>query len=166
VKMKTRTTPVAEILNPRGRLATDLETTIRRANWLDVLCEHWLSFHGDNVQKAMHDVPSYDLPKSFPSAVRFNKARKECGAFDRTTVNPAKYKWKVLKSGEGKWVRGNSDLGNPYTVPVAVLPDFVRWDWPTVFSHWLDGGLARAVAALSENLPEQNLSKIQKELDK
>lgn len=168
MKMKRNKTgtPIAEILNPRGGLATGLEKTIRQANWLDVMCEYWLSHHGDNVQRAMYDPPTYDLPKAFPGAARFNKARKECGAFEGQSGNPASYKWKVLKSGEGKWVRGNSDLGNPLTVPVNTPAVAAVWDWPAVFQHWLDGGLARSVAALQENLPEQNVLKIQKEMAK
>lgn len=106
--------------------------------WLDLVCEYWLSYKGDNVQRAMYDEPTFDLPKSFPIAERFNRARKECGA----------------------WA--------PYPKRKSETPqsEASRWEWPVVFEYWHSGGMRRGVDALLECIPEESRVKVLKELNK
>lgn len=164
MKLFTTATPVADVINPRGRLAKDMERTAKQAVWLSVVCEYWLTFKGDNVDKAKYDPPTYDLPLILPYAKRFNKARKESGAFDVTKATVPRHVRRELKSGEVKYLRGGKNVDDPESIPVAVPSEYRKWDWPWVFTHWHEGGLQRSIETLMELLPEENQDKIRKEL--
>ena len=75
-------TPIAEILNPRGNLAKELEMTCKKAGWLSLMCGYWLAYHHDNAELARRDEP-YRLPQIVPNAARFNLTLKNCGLYER-----------------------------------------------------------------------------------
>jgi len=126
---------MASILNPRGNLAKELEATAKRASWLMLVCEHWLAYKGGDYMEAKYDEPTYDLPKAFEDAARFNKARKACTAWEpRSSRVAAQSTWSY------------------------------RWYWPDVFDMWFFGAMANALDAIKANLPETNVETIEKEV--
>jgi hypothetical protein len=129
-------TPIAEILNPRGNLAKELETTAKRGAWLSLMCGYWLAFHQDDAFAAMLEEPTYNLPKAYDLDGRFNQARKMCTAYE--TMTP------LRGVHRPRWAD--------------------RWDWPDVFNYWYSGRLDNHVAYLSDILPETNQQNIEKEL--
>ena len=134
MKIERQAIDMSEMLNPRGRLARDLEMTARRASWLSLMCAHWLAFKGDNAEAARRDEPTYNLPKFFRDSERFNLARKKSGAYERSRSKRATPSW--------------AD----------------RWDWAWVFNYWYSGGLDGAVKNLMEMLPSENVKAIEREL--
>jgi len=129
--------PVANILNPRGNLAKELETTARKASWLSLVCSYWLAYHQDDYDAARHDEPTYNLPPGMDEGGRFRKARKECGGWERMAPTKA----------EGARPAWSS-----------------RWCWSEVFDYWYSGGLDRGVEYLKSALPEDNVKAIEKEM--
>lgn len=130
------TTPIAEILNPRGNLAKELEMTCKKASWLSLMCGYWLAYHHDNAERARRDEP-YKLPPKVPNAARFNEALKNCGLFDRMAT---------LKDG-------------------VVRPSWwSRNDWGWIFDYYYSGGLDRGIDDLKALLPQQNILAIEKEM--
>ena len=158
-------TPIGDVMNPRGRLAKDLEKAARQAHWLSVVCEHWLTFHNDNVDAAAHDKP-YTLPPSYPYAKRLNKALRECGMYDSRPAAVPSMRMRELKSGEIKFKRGGKDINDPESIPVHEPSWDSRWDWTWVFNHWLSGGLAKSVETVVEILPDDNAEAIRLEMVK
>ena len=71
-------------------------------------------------------------------------------------------KW---KEGSG-WRRANRRLDDEESIPVAKPNASAKSLWPTVFDHWLDGGLERSVEALLMVLPEENRVRVVDEIDK
>ena len=164
MKLFTTATPIADVINPKGRLAKDMERAAKQAVWLSVVCEYWLTFNGDNVDKAKHNPPTYDLPNVYTYAKRFNKARKDCGAFEVTNGTVPRHSRRELKSGEVKYLRGGKSVDDPESIPVAVPSEFRKWDWPWVFTSWHNGGLQRSIDTWMDMLPKENQDKIRKEL--
>ena len=129
-------TPIAEILNPRGNLAKELEATAKKASWLSLMCGYCLAYHHDNAEAARMDEPTYKLPSQFREAARYNKAYKNCGLF--SPMAP---------------LRG------------AYRPTFwSRSDWGWIFDYWYSGGLDRGIEDLVSMLPQENRDAIAKEL--
>jgi hypothetical protein len=163
--MQRQITDFADVINPRGNVAKELERSAKQAAWLSVLCEYWLSYNGDNPDKAAHNPPTYDMPKSMPNGKRFNKARKECGAFAKQNVNhQPRLSRRVLKSGEVKYLRGGKDVNDIESIPAAEPRVCDIWDWRWVFNHWLDGGLDRSIDIMLELLPDENREKLRLEM--
>lgn len=157
---------MSEILNPRGQVAKQLEASIRRASWLALLCEYWLSFNDDNTSHAATYEPTYDLPKGLPNATRFNKARKECGAYTPNPVRVPSIGRRHLKSGVTKYLRGNKDVNDIESTVAAEPMESKKWDWSWVFHHWHSGGLQRSIDDMMEMLPEENQVRLRKEFTK
>jgi len=155
---------MSEALNPKGRLAKDLEISAKKASWLSLVCSHWLVFKGGDAWRARIDEPTYNLPKAFKDAARFNKARKECGAWEIEKPRVPTLRYTIRKDGVGVWKRSGKLLSNQESVPVAQPSWSARWVWPDVFDYWYTGRLDAAVENLRMMLPETNQLTIDREL--
>lgn len=150
--------PVHEALNPKGRLAKDLEITIRQATWLAHLCSLWLAFQNDDLRKAKHDPP-YQLPASYPEAERINKAIRESKYYDTHPPRTATYRYR-----DGGWRRANRPLDDVATVPVAQPSNAKLVPWPQVFDYWWSGAMERNIRELAQVIPAENRERIEQEL--
>lgn len=155
---------IQKALNSKGRLAKDLEMSIKQAHWLSLLCTLWLQYNNEDVVRARTSEPVASLPRAFPESPRYNKARTECKAWEPKRSTVPTYKYRVLKSGKGKWVRAGGSTDNQFTLSHPEPPASKCWDWPWVFEYWRSGGLDRDAKALMKNLPKENRLAIEKEL--
>jgi len=128
---------LSSVLNPRGNLAKELETTARKASWLSLLCGYWLAYHRDNAEAARQNTPTFKLPAKFELATRYNEAFTNCGL------------WEPMKPTRRDGYR----------------PAWgTRSDWAWIFDYWHSGGLDRGIDYLKSVLPADNVKAIEKEL--
>ena len=165
MKIKAHALGPDDILNPRGRTATDYAATARQAGYLSIVCAHWLNYK-ENPWDAALDEPNYDLPTQWPDAKRFNKARKLSGAWDKGSYG-AKHTTIKFKTGElfTTFLRNGKNPDNPDSIKVAQPNASARWDWWEVFHYWLDGGLERNITELLALTTKGQAAKVRKELD-
>ena len=154
MKLVKESITMADMLNPRGGLARELEVTAKRASWLSLVCGYWLAHCDDDAEAARNNEPTYNLPNLYRDSKRFNQARKMCGAWDTPNRPPVFPRVSVTKAGKVRNVAGPVHRPNPAS----------RWNWPWVFDHYYDGGLDRGIKCLMDLLPVENVRTIEKEL--
>lgn len=155
---------VAEVMNPRGSIAKELEQAARRGHWVSVVCEHWLTFCDDNVDRAAHTTP-YELPAVYPYAARLKKAIQLSGMFESSSGSAPTVKVrKNAKNGTLSLFRGGRNADNPESIPVSTPSWASRLGWEYVFDHWHSGALRRSIDVIFEMLPKENRESIRKEM--
>ena len=159
MKIKPHADTPSSTLNPKGRLARDLQATALQAGYLSIVCAHWLSYQGTPWDAANHEPA--DMPAAVTGADRFNKARKLCGAWDRAKYGhkTPTYRWK------NGWKRSGRLLDNLDSIPTPNWNAAATWDWWDVFHYWLDGNLERDLEVTLSYLPVENRNRVRKELN-
>ncbi len=139
MKIRVKALGPDDILNPKGVTARELANTALRAGYLSIVCAHWLSYQPATWMA--EQTEPYQVPKRWPDAARYNKARVKCRAWDRGWY------------GEKRGKRG-----------VAKRNAAALWDWPTVFNYWLTGGMDRNIEDLLALTTRDNRDRVRREL--
>jgi len=150
--------------NPKGTINRQYESCVRQASYLAIVCAHWLQYWNGHIDRARDNEPFYDPPEAWPDQVRFKKARKLCGFWDRTRYGEKKptLRWKESQG----WRRANRNPQMQESIPVAQPNASATTGWRTVFDRWWSGTLQRDIDSLLAVLPEENRVRVVEELDK